>query len=558
MKTVCCKPILISMIGLLSLLPMLLPSEAHCQSAPEPAIVVSIAPISEQIADTSYLIEEAGYGSMKFFIKTQMKHFTSGIDKEKACGVLLYFEEDDPTPKSVGFAPVSNLDDFLDTIAQFAEVDDADEIISITPSNGENMLMKQVGNYIFIAEEEEGFDNLPADPEGMLGDLPASYNVAARIFGQRVPESLRMQMIDGIKDGYMSTMDQLAEDDPDLADEQRDAFEEQMAKMEDLVYDMDEVLVGFRADKEAGAMVMDFQMTALEGTELAKSFEAMSDAEPSRFAGFLRDDAAMSSNACFSVLPAEAKQYANGMTQAIDKMVSELDADGDLSESEVETIESASEKIVEALTETFESGRVDSAGVVLMGDQTVNMAAVMEIADPRKVEDAVKELVELGEAKMGEDLQVSLNSGSHNGVTFHELVIKVPEDEEEVLDYFGSEITVIVGIGDKEVYMGAGTDPMPTLKEAMDSKSSGEKLFPVVYNINLTPILKYASSVNDMPMIEDMLGTLEESGNDRLRMFLDGIENGVLTRFEIQDGVLGLIQSAVVAAQSGGFNQDDF
>jgi len=49
------------------------------QSAAEPAIVVSISSIKEQIKDVSYLVEASGFGQMKFFVKSQMKHFTRGL-----------------------------------------------------------------------------------------------------------------------------------------------------------------------------------------------------------------------------------------------------------------------------------------------------------------------------------------------------------------------------------------------------------------------------------------------------------------------------------------------
>ena len=53
---------------------------AVAQSAPQPAVVVSIASLDQQTATTNYLVDKSGFGQFKFLIKTQMKHFTQGID----------------------------------------------------------------------------------------------------------------------------------------------------------------------------------------------------------------------------------------------------------------------------------------------------------------------------------------------------------------------------------------------------------------------------------------------------------------------------------------------
>ena len=79
------------------------------------------------------------------------------------------------------------------------------------------------------------------------------------------------------------------------------------------------------------------------------------------------------------------------------------------------------------------------------------------------------------------------------------------------------------------------------------------------YNINIAPILDFVSSMEGDPNIEAMAEALKEAGNDRIQMSSNLIENGVKMRFEMQDGILGLIKVGVDAFQGGGaFPDDDF
>ena len=79
------------------------------------------------------------------------------------------------------------------------------------------------------------------------------------------------------------------------------------------------------------------------------------------------------------------------------------------------------------------------------------------------------------------------------------------------------------------------------------------------YNINISPILDFAASMEGDPNIEAMAKALKEAGNDRIQMTSDLIDNGVKMRFEMQDGILGLIKVGWDAFQNGGaFPDEDF
>ena len=121
----------------------------------------------------------------------------------------------------------------------------------------------------------------------------------------------------------------------------------------------------------------------------------------------------------------------------------------------------------------------------------------------------------------------------------------------------GDQITLVVGIGTKEAFIAGGSNPVDLLKKAIDGKTDTSHMMQ--YNVNIIPILKFAASIEGDPNVEAMADALEESGGDRIQMTSNLIKNGVKMRFEMQDGILGLIKVGVESFQSGGaFPEGDF
>lgn len=548
MKTICKSLFSSCLFGLVAIV---IAMPALAQSAAEPAIVVSISSIKEQIKDVSYLMEASGFGQMKFLAKSQMKHFTRGISADAPGGVLMYFEGDDPMPRIVGFLPVENLDDFLDTISGFMEVDDSEDDIIVSGPDGQELVVRESGENIFISNSADSLKDLPEDPQSMLGELPTKYNMAAHIFGNRVPDELRKKAIDMIKDGYA---DQLRNMGEEVAEVQIENFEKQIALLEDI----DELKIGMLADKDAQKLAMEFEMKVAPGSKMAESYAMFGAVEPTRFGGFMSDAAALDYNTCFGIKPEDTEQYTSSIDTAIDAVMTELENDGELTDDEVDTVRGAVTELAEVLGETFQSGRIDSGGQIMMEGTEVNLVAGAEIANPQKVENAAKDLIELAQSKAGDKISVNLNSGSYKGVNLHEVVIHVPEDEEELQDFIGSEIKILLGIGKKDVYLAAGTSPLDRLKAAMDSKSTEPPEFPIVYNVRITPILEFFANTTGQPMLDELTAKMKEIGRDKITIYSKAIENGMFTRAEMDDGPLGLIQTAVMNFQQQFAEPADF
>lgn len=529
-----------------SLMPM---NQAKAQSVAEPAIVVSMAKISEQMDDIGYLADSSGFGQMSFLLKMQVEQFLKGVDDSKPAGVMMFFEDGAEEPTMLGFFPVSNMDDVLNTISNQAEVEEGDDFTVIIPDDGSELLMKQIGDYAFISDREEIFEAAPADPSEMLGDLHSRYNMGARVYAQRIPESLRTMALDMIEEGYADSMAEMGEIPGEL---QEKNFEMQMATIKSLINETEELVVGFNADQDNGSLNFDFQITGLDGSKLANQSDAQNNIEPTKFAGFLMNDAALTVNTCSVISEEDIEQYQDMLSQIRDEAYKELG--NEMPEEEAKIIEGIANEFFEVLEETIKEGRIDM-GAVVTTNETLEFALGMQVADPGKFEDGVKEFVALvkDQPEVQENVEFNLNSGEMNGLRLHEIIIQVPNDEEEMVDVLGEEMTLILGIGEKAIYLAGGSvDPKELLESAMNGSPSDSEFADNVamqYNLFLTPVLRMVAGIEGEEMMEQMADKLDESGRDRIRFTIEMIDNGMKGQVEIQDGILEIIG---VAAQAMG------
>ena len=495
-----------------------------------------------------YLLTSSGFPEMKFMASAMIKGYTRGIDSEKEAGVLLYFSEDAQEPDFLAFVPVKDIDEMLDVVAQLAEVEEDEDYATIVTDQGIELMVKEEGGFAFISNKEEIFEELPESPTKLLGDLPAKYNFSARVFGQQIPAALRNQALDLIKESSQQTLENL--DDELQAEVQEQNLAMQMKQMEMMFNESDTLTMGIKADQEAKNLVVEVEFTGVPNSELASKIASGAPKQKSRFTGFLMEGATFTQNQNFSISEDDAKEYSKMLEELKKTGISELDQDGDLSDEELEVVDKALTDVIDVIKETLSEGILDTGAVLLLDNGEINFGAGVHVASPDKIEATLKDLAAMAEEKVAGEIEVNLNSGSHKDITFHQFVFQVPDDEEEMRDALGDQAVVVVGIGNKAVYLGAGSNPVATLKKAIDGSRPVEDLMQ--YNVYVTPILKFVAGMEGDPSVEAMANALEESGSDRIRMTSNLIENGGIMRFEMQDGILGLIKVGFEAFSQGG------
>ncbi|MEZ6094415.1 MAG: hypothetical protein R3C03_09285 [Pirellulaceae bacterium] len=522
----------------------------QAQSVPEPAIVLSLATLNDQLDDVAYLTEAAGFAQMGNMARMQAEGFLRGIDKSKPIGGLFYFDEGNPEPKPVFFVPVSNLDDLLDMVSQFAPVEDEDDYSVIQTPSGESLYIKDAGAYAVVAPKAELLENAPANIEEFVADLPGRYNIGARVFVQRIPEGMREQGLDMIESQYLEQLENMSADDDIAAELQMKNFEMQMKQIRSLVNETDELVLGLDFDREGKNIHFDVQMVGLDGSYLAKQSENYGDTGASRFAGFLDEAATFTVNGKGKLSAQDIEQYSTMLTDVRSAAMEKLEEEVDASDESFEQIKDLVASAFDILDSTLKDGVMDVGGNIVLSDDGANMALGVVCANPQEFEGKVKELVEVAKAEMEEEgVEVNMNVETFEGANFHEIVFPIPEDEEEMTNLFGDTGHLFIGFGSDTIYFAAGNDPMPNLKDSM-TRTTGAETVPMQYNLYLAPLMQKIASIEGEDMVQQMADKLEANGRDRVRFLMKAMTNGLDMRFEVEDGILELI--GLAAQQFGG------
>lgn len=543
------KPFVLSLlISAMTLLPM---SNAFCQSTPEPAVVVSIKQIDEQISDVKYLMDAAGFGQMMFFVDAMIKPYTSGIDGKKDAGLMIYFSDDSPMPEMVGFLPVTNMDAILDTVSQMAEIDEGDEMTTIIMDSGEEMSVIMDGDYAFFSMNAKMLEATPSVPKDIIKELAGKYNFAARVFADNIPAMMKDQAMDLIRSSAEMTQSQLGD---------QTSLDLQMDQLEMLLTQSDSITIGLGINEDNNNVLMDFGFKGMPNSDLAAKLADSAPKKSSKFSGFVMDGAAMTLNQSGSISGEDAENYSTLLADLVPSMMEELGYEADLSDEQLDALENAMNTFVDVAEETLQNGEIDMGAVIMMGKEEVNFGMGMQLTNPKKLESAVKELTNMAEKMAPGLLEVNLNSGSHKDVTFHTINVDVSSGPDEMQEVLGSSLAIVVGIGMDTAYMGAGTNPKSIIKKAIDASAKSDrtdKSPAMAMSFNLVPILEMAARVDDNPMMGEMIDTLKESGNDAINMTYV-IDEGVNFRIEIQDGIFALLGAAgaQMQGQLGGGNED--
>ncbi len=529
-------------------------TSATAQQMPEPAAIISIAPIEKQLNDVKYLAEAASemMGQMSGIVRMQAEGFLPGVDFTRPSGAMLYFKEGAMQPDSIGFIPVKNIDDILDKISEFAEVEEDGDMVTITPDNGQELTLIHQGDYAFVSDKAEMLKNLPTDPGSLIAEQSKQYNLSAKLFPQRIPADLRQQALDWMRESYESQVQEMDELQAEL---QQANFDMQMQQMELMINDVEAMLLGFNADKESERVLFDINIKSKSGSELATKFATAMKADATQFAGFLMKDAAFTVHSCSGIGKDDAEMYVKSMQQMRDALLEEQSEEMD--SSQIELLKRLSGQLIDTVQKTLMAGTLDMGGVAFT-DDGINAAFGAKIVDARQLETSIKEIVAEAKSTMEADQVVfNLNSGSHNGFNQHEILVSVDEEEidDAIKKLFGDKIRVVLGIADDKVYVGIGKDPVATLKKSIDanaSPSAGKTDQMGQYNFFIAPIMNLIAQVQvDEPMVERMRAEIAKAGKDRVRMTVNIVDGEMKMQMEIQDGIFQMVGVAAEAMQGG-------
>jgi hypothetical protein len=321
-----------------------------------------------------------------------------------------------------------------------------------------------------------------------------------------------------------------------------------------MVDELDEIMLGFAIDGPGKRTYLDVNVTAREGTSLAKQYALLADAKSS-FTGFLLPNAAATLNLTQTMLKEDVDQAVAMLKGVRANVMKAIDDDPNLDAGKRGASKEVLGSLLDAFTKTVEGGKIDGGAVLMLDAKTVDFAAGGLVADGKSVEDSFKRLVEI--AKNDPDFpSVKLNSGSHGGITFHSVTAPIPESEKDAREILGDKVNIVLGTGPKAVYVAFGKNAESLLKQVIDkSAQDGSKAVPPMQlNVALLPILKFAASVDNSnnEIVSEMIKVLEKSGKDKINLLSQPIKNGNNVRIQVEEGILQIIGAAAQKAQAQG------
>jgi hypothetical protein len=323
-------------------------------------------------------------------------------------------------------------------------------------------------------------------------------------------------------------------------------MQNQVRQLERFLNETDQVTLGWVIDRQGERTYLDVTTTAVEGSALARQMALQKD-RPSAFSGFLLPEGAVTLNMT-SQFPEDVAEQVVTMLEAVRaQAITEIERDSELPEGPPrETAKRILTDVMEVLTATFKSGKLDGGAALVLAPEAATLMAGTYITDGPAMEKPLKELAEL--AKDDPEFPgINFDADSHQGIRFHTLSVPIPADD-EARRILGDKLEVAIGFGTKSVYLALGKDGLSQIKRVIDLSASGADAPRPAFQMNvaLTPILRFASTLDNNPVVAALADAMEQNKEkDKITLRHKPITNGGTYRLEIEAGILKLIGQAI-------------
>jgi hypothetical protein len=526
----------------------------------KPVAVVTIASYERLMTDIAFIGNLAGSPDLDKNLEGMIQLFTqgqglNGLDKKRPLGITLTTDGTQFQPLLI--LPVSNLKTLLEALAGLVgEAQDVGNGVFELNVFNQKLVVREKNGWAFIAQTIEALDAAPKDPTQFFGGLDKSYDVAARLYVQNVPELYRTLLIDQLRVGVESGLNrEEGESDEDFSARQK-TVETQIEALSKTINDVDQLTLGVALDTQAKSAHIDLSVSVVPDSDSAKQISQVQNSTTD-FAGFLVPEAAASLSLTAKIEKSQVDQLVGGLKALRDRTLKHLENNEKLpDESSQKLAKEMVNQVFEAIQATIESGKVDAGATLNLSDKSMALVVGAYVADPKKLEDALKKFAKLAE-KEPNFPGIKFDATQYAGVRFHTTSIPVPADE-DISKVLGDKLDVAVGIGAKSVYLAVGTDSQALCKKLIDlsKASAGKQVPPFQLNVSLAPIFQFAAAMQEegdgAPLAAMAKDLAESKGKDHVTLVVSPQPNAIRIRLTAEEGVLQLLGTAFKNAQAGG------
>ncbi len=512
----------------------------------KPAVVVSIASFDKLSADVTNLAGLAGQDAAVALPMAMAKGVLQGVDLTKPWG--LFVIPSASTPVSIIAVPAADCQPVLNVLkAQFrAEVSDPAEGVFTVKMEGKPAAVISKGGWTFVAESAENLKFAPADPEKALDGLNKAYDLAARVYVQNFAAADRQMLVDLITQQVQAqSMRPVPGEDADDAAMRKKMAQMAVKQIAKAVNEIDQFTVGWTLDKK---MLLDINVSALPGTDMAKQVASLADAK-SNFSGFVKPDGGIAVQMVSKLDATAIDAYSGILTNWHTKAQKKIDDSNDFPNDDVrKQAKTAVDELMNAAIATVKEGQLDAGASIVFDPGALKMVVGVHVAKGSAFESGIKKLVDLVKNEVNAELKPL---PAYKGNNIH--TMSLPVNDPKAAAALGDKLDVFLGVGDKNLYLALGKGGLDALQKSIDQSetTASQSVIPAQVVVALKPIFDFASAVEANPITAIFSGKLAETpGADHVRITARSVPNAVNERIEIEEGVLKAIATA--AAMGGG------
>jgi len=538
---------LMSIVLVLSILGMAMPQTAAAEL--KPVVVVSFSGYSELMADVETFGKLAGRPELDKLLEGMLAMVTqgkglAGLDQKQPIGAVVLSDGSEEFT-TYGFLPVSDLKQLMEVMknpmtGESPKVEDG--VYEITYGT-DSVYVTQQGNWAYVAQKKETLTAVANDPAVLLVDLPKKYLLAVKATVKNIPDAVKQKGLATLQMLMQMSM-QRAPNESDAQFAARSAMMKQnIDQMEKLSKELDEVMLGLNLDRQTNSFYLDVVLTAQPGTNLAAELAAVKPGK-SDFAGLKIPAAAVTINGTAAITDEDVARTKTSL-DAIRTSTQEELKNQELTKEQLDLAAGLLDELFDVAVKSVEMKKTDYGAALVLEPNAATFVAGSIVADGAKIESVLKKLLD---AASKDDPNVAklvkLNAETYQGIRFN--TFSMPTPDKNLVPLVGDTLDVIVGVGDKKVFVAAGRDAAKTLKEVIDNSASeaGKEIPASQVVVSGLKIAKFVSAVaadnEEVKSVADkMAEALEQSaGKDHLTVVTQAIANGCQIRLELEEGIL--------------------
>lgn len=527
-------------------------ARVQAQAEMKTLAVLSVASIENILNNVEYLTEVGSAGDLGRMAKMFAVPYTQGLDNKKPIGFVLQSDGQEFVP--LGFIPVKDLKATLALLSEnLGAPRDVGDGIQEIPSPAQPIFVKEQNGWAFIGQTVESLKVLPQNPLDQLGKLPTEYDVAIRATVKNIPAQYREMAITTLKEGIQQGLAQRSDEDDATYNARKQLVQAQIEQIDKFINESDQLTVGWKVDPAGKRTYLDFAFTAIPGTEMAQQLALMGESKTD-FAGFFSQDAAMSFNSAAKISAEQIEQSAAMLDNLRETAMKEIAKKEDMNAKARQAATEMLSAVMNIFIDTMKTGQMDMGASLMLQPKAMTFVSGFHVADGQAVDKLVRRIDEL--AKGERDFPgIKFNAAQQAGVAFHTMSVPIPADE-DARKILGETLDLAVGIGKSSAYFAVGKDCVAKLQEMITASASQpqKSIPPFQVVLAATHIMEFVSSIEANPIITSILEGLKESdGKDHFLIHGLPVENGLIYRLELEEGIIKAAGRAAQMANAGGF-----